>query len=176
MTTLRVVPSNEKISVQKSSRTMLSLLEDDVPTVKFVDLSHVYSDEESQKKRYAALISAFTKKYSNKPEFICRSPGRVNLIGEHIDYSGFSVLPMAIERDMIIAVSTKKGNSMIVNTNPTYTPKIFTPDTHIEIDDSKNEWSNLFLCGLKGISEGLNLKTVKPMQIMCDGNVPYQFH
>lgn len=47
--------------------------------------------------RYKNLKDRFKTLYGEMPSFFCRAPGRVNVIGEHIDYCGYSVLPAAIE-------------------------------------------------------------------------------
>ena len=36
--------------------------------------------------RFDELNALFKEKYGSLPEFYVRAPGRVNLIGEHIDY------------------------------------------------------------------------------------------
>lgn len=43
--------------------------------------------------------SAFEARFGSAPEVTARAPGRVNIIGEHTDYNGGFVLPMAIERE-----------------------------------------------------------------------------
>jgi len=45
---------------------------------------------------------------------VVRAPGRVNLIGEHTDYNGFPVLPMAIDRSIWIATAPRDDATLVV--------------------------------------------------------------
>jgi galactokinase len=47
----------------------------------------------------------FQKRFQKNPEKIFFSPGRINLIGEHIDYNGGKVMPCAISLGTYLAVS-----------------------------------------------------------------------
>lgn len=48
-------------------------------------------------------------------------PAFLFCLGEHIDYCGYSVLPMAVEQDMLIAVEPVKTHTLqLANTNPLY--------------------------------------------------------
>ena len=51
----------------------------------------------------------FEKSFGTKPEKIVLSPGRINIIGEHIDYNDGYVLPAAI--DKVICFALEKNNS-----------------------------------------------------------------
>src|SRR6266498_2089677 len=51
------------------------------------------------------LQKTFRERYGRAPAFVARAPGRVNLLGEHVDYNDGFVLPAAIDRATYIAVS-----------------------------------------------------------------------
>jgi galactokinase len=56
------------------------------------------------------VIQAFKEKYNDKPRWITRSPGRVNLIGEHTDYNDGFVLPMTINYATWVALRPRSDN------------------------------------------------------------------
>ncbi len=49
------------------------------------------------------VTTAFRQKFGRPAAFVARAPGRVNLLGEHVDYNDGFVLPAAIDRATYIA-------------------------------------------------------------------------
>lgn len=59
------------------------------------------------------IIKAYQHKFSNLPEVLISAPGRINLIGEHTDYSEGFVMPVAIDLEIVIAL--QKRTDKVVN-------------------------------------------------------------
>ena len=155
-----------------------------VPIVHSVADIYFEEDLGTEENRWTQLTDRFRADYGIPPQFVTRSPGRVNLIGEHIDYSLYSVIPMAITADVLLAVSTNVSQAphafkvRISNINPKYPSREFElhPDA-IEIDGKNHEWTNYFKSGLRCALEMLRKKhgsgfKPKSMQVLLDGTVP----
>lgn len=165
-----------------------SIMAGPVPFARSLDQIYTADALPTQAKRWNNLLTQFQATYNQPADFVARSPGRVNIIGEHIDYSLYSVLPMAITADALIAVSTKVDSAsvkpgtyriQIANVQsqrfPSHTFDI--PFDAVEIDATVHEWTNYFKSGLRGALELLRKKhgaDYKPvsMSILMDGTVP----
>jgi galactokinase len=55
------------------------------------------------------VVSLFQRTYGSPPPVVASAPGRVNLIGEHLDYNGGPVLPFAIQRRVWVAAAAAPG-------------------------------------------------------------------
>ncbi len=57
-------------------------------------------------------IKEIFKQHFDEPAFIVRSPGRINLIGEHLDYNLGFVLPAAIDKAIYVAIKKRSDNEI----------------------------------------------------------------
>lgn len=153
----------------------------EVPTATSLDDIYTKDAVESQSQRWSALLDGFNERYKRQADFVSRSPGRVNIIGEHIDYSLYQVLPMAITADVLIAfaITPDSVQFRIANVEDSKFPaREFSAgkDGQVTIDASSLEWSNYFKAGLRAATELLKRKGKSSgpvgMEILVDGAVP----
>lgn len=128
--------------------------------------------------RFGRLGDRFRDVYGARPALFARSPGRVNLIGEHIDYEGYSVLPMAIRQDMIVAIRKADGAQVrVANVDDKYPTCAYPADPNQEIDIKNHKWGHYFMCGYKGVyeyarSKGIDMGEPVALDVVVDGTVP----
>ncbi|PSR92490.1 Galactokinase [Actinidia chinensis var. chinensis] len=158
---------------------------EDLPIPIHSTLEPVYgggSQSEEAQLRFDYLKSKFVDVFGHSPDVYTRSPGRVNLIGEHIDYEGYSVLPMAIRQDTIVAIRRHNDGESekvirIANVSEKYSLCTYPADPNQDIDLKNHRWGHYFICGYKGYyeyakSKGLDVGVPVGLDVMVDGTVP----
>ena len=107
----------------------------------------------------------FLEIFGEEPDLIAAAPGRVNLIGEHIDYSEGFVLPFAI-KDRTTAAIRKRDDSTVRIASAQRRNKVVTVDINNVKPGLKGEWERYALAVLwsMGVKTGVDL--------LIDGHVP----
>jgi galactokinase len=67
-----------------------------------------------KKKLIQYTTKHFEKLFQKKPEHIFLSPGRINIIGEHVDYNDGFVLPAAINKYICFAISENENSECVL--------------------------------------------------------------
>ena len=113
----------------------------------------------------STIETKFIETFGEEPDLIAAAPGRVNLIGEHIDYSEGFVLPFAI-KDRTTAAIRKRDDSVVRIASAQRRSKIVTVDINNVKPGLKGEWERYALAVLwsMGVKTGVDL--------LIDGHVP----
>ena len=113
----------------------------------------------------ASLEAAFQELYGHRAEILAEAPGRVNLIGEHIDYSEGFVLPFAIA-DRTYAAIARNNDGLVRIASQQRKNRIFTIDISAVKPGSAGDWEKYVLGVIwtMGITSGVD--------ILVDGHVP----
>ncbi|MGO4878537.1 galactokinase [Pedobacter psychrotolerans] len=112
------------------------------------------------------LKNAFKEIYQTEP-ILVKSPGRINIIGEHTDYNGGFVMPAAINKAIYVAVS-KRDDEEIYLYSESYQESYTSSVSAIKKSDLS--WANYVL----GVADQLVNRGYKigGFNLYLDGNVP----
>lgn len=109
--------------------------------------------------------------------FAVRAPGRVNLIGEHTDYSGLPVLPVAIDRSTVIVAAPRPDSVIdLANANPDYPARRFNLAPNIPPYPA-GDWANYVKAAVQGViahfgARGDSPELFRGATLRVDGRVP----
>ncbi len=112
------------------------------------------------------IIAVFTEKFAEQP-IVFRSPGRINILGEHTDYNEGFVLPAAIDKSIYVAISKRTDKQ--INLFAGDFNESFTTDTD-NIKPGTIQWPNYIL----GVVDQLQKKghSIGGFNLVIDGDIP----
>ena len=90
----------------------------------------------------AAILADFRHRFGYEP-LLVRSPGRVNLIGEHTNYNGGFVLPAAIDKEIVFAVGLNGARHLRLVAHDLSETLTLTGAS--DISPSDTHWANYLL-------------------------------
>lgn len=124
-------------------RSLESAGSDSVSPVLAEGLDTVYgSQAPAQFERYANALSLFRTIAGPGPAWLFRAPGRVNLIGEHTDYNHGFVMPIALDRDIVLVARPRTDRTIrISNVEPQFEHVSFGVSDEIP-HAPPGDWSN----------------------------------
>jgi galactokinase len=122
--------------------------------------------------RVDALVQRFAASFGRRPEVVVRAPGRVNLIGEHTDYNGLPVLPMAIDRDVLIAAAKGEDRDVrLENTAVRFAPRAYRLKDPIS-PFAAGDWGNYHKAAAQGLLAALAPGALGGGDFLVESNLP----
>ncbi len=170
-----------------------SVLKSDIESGKLnVEFEKLYRESaDDQKRRYIDLLNWFIHKYGDRKVIVTRSPGRINLMGRHIDHRGGGINVMATDRDTVFITSPREDDIInITNVDPRYPDGSFSISemmgavkyekwldflederTKTALENSRGDWSNYVKSAVARVQFD-NEMPLCGMDMVASGNIP----
>jgi N-acetylgalactosamine kinase len=122
--------------------------------------------------RVDAVVARFEAHFGRRPDVVVRAPGRVNLIGEHTDYNGLPVLPMAIDRHLLVAGAARDDRRVhVANAAARFAPRAYQLRAGIR-RFAAGDWGNYHKAAAQGLLSALGPDLLRGGDFLVDGDVP----
>ena len=113
------------------------------------------------------IKNRFQEVFGTTPQLMAKSPGRINIIGEHTDYNGGFVLPTAIDKAIYVAVSRRDDDTIHLYAEDFQ--QSFETDLN-NVKRSEIGWTNYILGVVHQIQQ--RGKNLSGFNLYLDGDVP----
>ena len=147
--------------------------------------------EKSDDDRVKELFKKFIEAYGDKKAIMTSAPGRLNLMGRHIDHRGGNTNVLTINRETVLAVSPRNDDIINVsNVDSRYPSCTFSISEYLNLNGNRNwlqyiesqelkedlqknkgHWANYFKAAILRF-QFENPMPLKGMDIMVSGNIP----
>jgi N-acetylgalactosamine kinase len=139
-------------------------------------------------------LSAFITRYGpDRQVAIVRSPGRINLMGRHIDHQGGTVNVMAVNREIILVAAPRTDDMVwMVNTDGSkfsehcfrisdlvanlnwddWQRVIDGPRLQRLLDAARGDWANYIKAAILRLQEQFRDRRLRGLDIMVSGDIP----
>ena len=140
------------------------------------------------------VLGAFITRYGPERQVaIVRSPGRINLMGRHIDHQGGTVNVMAVNREIIVVAAPRTDDVVwLVNTDGSnFSEQFFRisdlvanlnwddwqrvidgPRLQRLLDAARGDWANYIKAAILRLQEQFRDRRLRGLDIMVSGDIP----
>ena len=115
-----------------------------------------------------SFLDTFAAAFGRAPEVVVRSPGRVNLIGEHTDYNEGFVMPVATEQGFWVAAGRREDNRLSARSEDL--DQAGTWDLDEPVPPHKGLWSS-YVRGVGAVLRGAGY-SIGGTNLLISGDLP----
>ena len=194
----RLLPGT--ILLRRASTTVgewLALLEQFPPAI-VEEFETIYGHDphliQERRHAYTRTLSAFGRTFGyNNRVIISRAPGRINLMGRHVDHQGGHINQLAINREVIMAVQRRDddrvvlqnvdadqfqpgtfliGEEFTIDAGGNWLQWINSDEIKGRVEQTQGNWSNYVKAALFRLQEVYKTTRLYGMNMMVCGNIP----